>query len=102
MEVPETVTDAVRLLEAKGFRGGFKIDRGALHCASCDHLHRPAELVVHKTFRFEGATDPGDEAIVLGIEFPRCGTRGIVVSAFGPDADEGLIALTEQLSRPPD
>ncbi|MFA5883181.1 MAG: phosphoribosylpyrophosphate synthetase [Acidimicrobiia bacterium] len=102
MDVPETVTEAVRLLEAKGFRGDFRIDRGTLHCSSCGHLHRPAKLVVHETFRFEGATDPGDEAIVLGVECPRCGTLGIVVSAFGPDADDGLIGLTERLERPPD
>jgi hypothetical protein len=43
-------------------------------------------------------TDPADEAIVLGVECAACGVRGIVVSAYGPDADPQLIALLDRLA----
>ncbi|MGC1513560.1 MAG: hypothetical protein WA797_11660 [Acidimicrobiales bacterium] len=49
-------------------------------------------------FRFEGDSDPGDEAIVLGIECPACNRRGIIVSAYGPDADPHLLALLDRLA----
>ena len=52
---------------------------------------------VRHVFRFEGPTDPADEAIVLGVECPRCGYRATVVSAFGPDADQGLVDLVQVL-----
>jgi hypothetical protein len=34
---------------------------------------------------------------VLGVECPACGTRGIVVSAYGPQADPELLALLDRL-----
>jgi hypothetical protein len=96
---PATVTEAVRLLEARGYRDDFRLDEVAEACPECAHAHRPSDLVVRYTFRFEGSTDPADEAIVLGVESPSCGVRGIVVSAFGPDADEGLLELVDLLAR---
>lgn len=68
-----------------------------LRCAACDGAHGAAAVVVQHTFRFEGESDPGDEAIVLGVGIGECGARGIIVSAYGPDADPELLALIAQL-----
>jgi hypothetical protein len=100
VDAPETVTEAVRLLESRGFRGDFRLDAGAVNCKSCGRSHRPSDLVVRYVFRFEGISDPGDEAIVLGVECPQCGDRGIVVSAYGADADDQLRELQALLEQP--
>ena len=94
MDAPETVTEAMALLEAEGYTSDFRV-------ASTDDrsVHATGTLVVHRTFRFEGDSDPGDEAVVLGVECPSCGTKGIVVSAYGPDADPDLLALLDRLDR---
>ena len=97
MDAPDTVTDAVALLEAAGYASNFEVTPDAVVCPGCARAHPSAELVVERTFGFEGATDPGDEAIVLGVACPSCNLRGIVVSAYGPDADPHLIALVERL-----
>ena len=97
METAESVTQAISLLEADGYRSDFSFSKATVRCNTCGQSHPPAQLVVRHTFRFEGNTDPGDEEIVLGIECPACGTRGIVVSAFGPDASPEFIALVDQL-----
>jgi hypothetical protein len=97
VDTPETVTDAVRLLEREGFSADFTVDDSGVHCTVCDAQHAPAELRISRRFRFEGPTDPADEAIVLGVRCPTCGARGIVVSAYGPDADDQLLALIERL-----
>jgi hypothetical protein len=97
MDMPDTVTDAVRILEADGFAADFSVSNTGVHCSACSAFHRPAELRIRLRFRFEGPTDPGDSAIVLGVECPTCGAKGIVVSAYGPDADEQLLALVERL-----
>lgn len=97
MDSPETVTEAVSILEARGFSGSFRVADTEVHCHACSTGHAPSKLVVRATFRFEGASDPGDEAIVLGVECPTCGARGVVVSAFGPDADPELLALLDRL-----
>lgn len=98
MDAPETVADAVRLLAADGYTGEFSINDNAVHCGSCATACEPQRVVISRTYRFEGNTDPGDEAIVLGLECPDCGVRGVLVSAYGPDADAGLLALVEHLA----
>jgi hypothetical protein len=97
METADTVTEAIALLEADGYRTDFSFTDGTIRCTACDVAHRPPQLLVRRTFRFEGDTDPGDEAIVLGIECPACGMRGVVVSAFGPDASPEFIELLTHL-----
>jgi hypothetical protein len=98
VDTPETVADAVRLLEADGYTGEFSINDNAVHCGSCATACEPTRVVISRTYRFEGNTDPGDEAIVLGLECPDCGVKGVLVSAYGPDADAGLLALVEHLN----
>ena len=99
MDVPETVAEAVRLLESDGYSGEFYLDAMMVHCGVCTRAHEPAQIKINRTFRFEGVTDPGDEAIVLGLECPDCGARGVLVSAYGPDADAALLALVEHLGK---
>jgi hypothetical protein len=85
-----TVTDAVALLGREGYGDDLHLDGEGLDCRSCGTSH-PADLVeVDRVFRFEGPSDPADEAIVLGLHCPACGARGSLVSAFGPDADPAL------------
>lgn len=96
METAASVTEAITLLEADGYRSDSFSD-GTVRCHACGLPHQPAQLVVRHTFRFEGDTDPGDEAIVLGVECPVCEIRGIVVSAYGPDASPEFIALLRHL-----
>jgi hypothetical protein len=98
VDAPETVADAVRLLEDDGYVGEFSLDADAVHCGSCSQVCEPTRVTISRTYRFEGNTDPADEAIVLGLECPDCGVKGILVSAYGPDADAGLLALVEHLA----
>ena len=100
MQTAASVTEAIRLLEADGYRSDFSLADGSVHCGACGRAHPPVQLVVRHTFRFEGDTDPGDEAIVLGVECPACGVRGIIVSAFGPEASAEFVELAQHLDRP--
>ena len=68
------------------------------HSPSNQALTSPS-LQVTQTYRYEGNTDPRDESVVFGIVCPGCGARGIVVSAYGPDADPEIFDLLTRLSR---
>ena len=96
---PETVTDAIRFLESEGYDANISIADQSLHCSECGAPYAVGDVVVDYTFRFEGPTDPGDEAIVLGLELPSCGAKGVVVSAYGPDADPELLDVVAALAR---
>ena len=94
---PDTVTEAVALLTAEGYTHDFNLDadQGTTTCPACAATHALAALpnaIVERQYRFEGESDPGDEMIVLGIRCPACGERGVLASAFGPDADPALFA----------
>ena len=84
---PDTVTEAVQLLLADGYTGEIEILRGKVCCSTCATAHPFDRLVADHVYRFEGASDPGDEAIVIGVTCPACGAKGVLVSAYGPDAD---------------
>jgi hypothetical protein len=98
---PDTVTEAVALLRAEGYTDDFDQNGAGFTCGACGAAHRLEEGVVEQVFRFEGPSDPGDEAIVLGVRCATCGRRGIVVSAFGPDADPAAFAHLINLGTPP-
>lgn len=90
---PSTVTEAVSLLSEEGYTAEL-----GLHEDSPHSDHDPGHLTIERVFRFEGDSDPADEAIVIGVFCPDCNARGTVVSAYGHGADPDLLA---RLSRHP-
>lgn len=101
-EAPDTVTDALRILAADGYTADFNLANAALHCPSCQGRHPLEQAVAERVYRFEGPSDPADEAIVLGVRCPRCGALGTIVSAFGPDADPETLKRLALVARGPE
>jgi hypothetical protein len=98
VDAPETVADAVRLLQASGYTDDLDLTATGVHCERCDREHEPERLLVTHTYRFEGPSDPADEAIVLGVQCTTCGGRAVIVSAYGPEADPRLFEMLARLS----
>ena len=89
---PETVLEAVQLLEREGYSANTTVhEDGTIMCGACRETHPIDGALVDQVFRFEGMSDPDDEAIVLGMQCPACGVRGVIVSAFGPNAEPELL-----------
>jgi hypothetical protein len=99
MDAPETVTEAIRQLEAQGYDANFRIDAAGVHCGACGTGHMPERLVVTEMARFEGNSDPGDEEVVFAVECPDCGAKGIVVSAYGSAADPEVFEILTRLTK---
>jgi len=99
-EQPDTVLEAVQQLDAEGFGGSFSLRDDDLNCSVCGKGHSPSTAEVVRVFRFEGASDPDEEAVVYALRCPACGARGTLVSAFGPGADpevsDRLVMLDER------
>ncbi len=91
--VPDTVAEAIDRLVELGYQAEFTIADHAHQSESCRGDDGRLRFVVRRRYRYEGASDPGDEAVVAGVVCQVCGAKGIVVSAFGPDADDELIEL---------
>lgn len=83
---PDTVTEAVALLIRLGYTDDLRLDRRGV-ADPTDRVEPADAAVVDHVYRFEGPSDPADEAIVLGVQCPTIGTRGVIVAGFGPSAD---------------
>ncbi len=93
MSTPSTVTEAVTLLHELGYTDDVELVGASAACIRASRTQPLSTVIVDHTFRFEGDSDPGDEAIVLGLRFPDTDVKGVLVSAFGPDADPETAAF---------
>jgi hypothetical protein len=101
--VPDTVTEAVALLEAEGYTSALTLRSDGLGCSVCGHetaLALLSEVQVDRVYRFEGTSDPDDEMLVLGVSCPRCQARGVIVSAYGVDVDADQAEALRLLAAP--
>jgi hypothetical protein len=89
-EPPRSVLEAVQQLDAEGFGGSFVLGPHGLRCAECGAECAADTAEVVRVYRFEGPSDPDEEAVVYALRCPGCATGGTLVSAFGPGADPEL------------
>lgn len=82
-----TLVEVITGLEADGYTGDFQTGTDAvIRCLTCDVATPAARLEVKAMRRIEGASDPADMAYVAGLRCPSCGTAGVAVLRYGPEA----------------
>lgn len=76
-----------KLAKEKGIHREFRMDEsGQMTLQDTDHIYQPSDLVVLKTYRFEGASDPDDNAILYVIQ-DQHQNKGIIIDAYGVDSN---------------
>ncbi len=81
----DTVSEAVNGLKNRGFELDFNLRENCLVCH--EHRFNVNDFEIVEVYRFEGNTDPADEAVVYAIQSAD-GIKGILVSGYGISADE--------------
>jgi hypothetical protein len=84
----DTVTEAVAGLKQRGFSIDFNLETDKIICKKTPLTLTPADFEITEFYRFEGESDPADEAVVYAIE-SKNGQKGLLVTGFGVTA-EGL------------
>jgi hypothetical protein len=82
-------------LTRAGYSETFRGEAGGIRALRSGHIHRPEDLLVESIERFEGTSDPGDEAMVLALRCPGDNCRGTYTVPYGksmPTVDSELIA----------
>jgi hypothetical protein len=97
MDQMETLREAIARLERVGYRAIFRARHGGFVDLTSGRLHAPESLTVDEIVRFEGESDPGDEAVLFALR-ARDGSRGTFVATFGPYADPLGGELVRRLS----
>ena len=88
---PDTVTEALRQLAADGYGADFRLRSHGIFCPVCSEEPALEGSLVDRVYRFEGESDPGDEAIVFGLRCGNCGARGSLASGYGISAEPEVL-----------
>ena len=89
-----TVTDAINQLRAKGFTLDFNLEKNRVKVNENEFTADEIEIV--DLYRYEGASDPGDEATVYALE-SKSGLKGVLVTGYGASTDKESEELLSQL-----
>lgn len=93
----DTVTEAVNNLRQRGYDIDFNREYDCIACIAPTLSLQPNEFEITEVYRFEGPSDPADEAVVYAIE-SKHGEKGILVDGFGPSSDTASEAMVEKLA----
>lgn len=91
----DTVSAAVEGLNERGYTLDFNLEENCLVCKE-DKFHLE-DFEIVEVHRFEGNTDPADEAVVYAIESNN-GQKGILVNGYGISADPLSNEMARKLS----
>ena len=90
----DTVTDAVNGLKQRGYTKDYNLEENCIVCNEEKFHSEDFEIV--EVYRFEGESDPADEAVVYAVESNK-GDKGILVAGYGISAEDMSIEMLKKL-----
>ena len=91
----DSVAHAIDELRKKGYTEDFNLQENCLICNA--QKFNPADFDIKEVIRFEGNSDPADEAIVYGIE-STSGLKGVLVNGYGYSSEPMSEEIAKKLS----
>lgn len=89
-----TVTEALEQLRQQGFTTDFNLQENCIVCNT--NKYNPDDFEIVDVYRYEGNTDPADEATVYAIQSSD-GTKGVLVTGYGMYSDTMSEELLQKL-----
>lgn len=93
----DTVSEALNDLRQRGYSVDFNREYDCIVCHERQLSLQPNEFTITEVYRFEGPSDPADEAVVYAIE-SSSGEKGTLVDGFGPSSDTASEAMVRKLA----
>lgn len=81
----DTMSEAVNELKKRGYELDFNLQENCLICHGDKFNVDDFEIV--EVYRFEGNSDPSDEAVVYAIQ-SNSGLKGVLVNGYGISANQ--------------
>lgn len=92
----KTLSSVHTKMMQEGYTHNFKVTGQGLQLEGAEKTYSPEEVEVVNFYRFEGESDPGDNAILYVIRTSD-GTQGTLIDAYGMYADEKTNAFMQQV-----
>jgi len=90
MDEMKTLASCLNGITKDGYVENFKVtDEGQLQSLETEKIYKPEDAHIINFFRFEGASDPSDSAILYVIETTD-GAKGSLTDAYGMYADPNI------------
>lgn len=78
-----TLSQVMNKLKNEGYITEFNLRTDCLDCDSGKLKLAPEDFQIDKFYRFEGQSDPGDNAILYAVSSERHNIKGVLVNAYG-------------------
>lgn len=101
MDEMKTLASVLNKKVQDGYTENFKVTEEGLQSLETERIYKPEDVHIKNFFRFEGASDPSESAILYVIETGD-GAKGTLMDAYGmyadPDIDQ-FIKEVEDISK---
>ena len=94
----DTVSTALNSLKERGYTTDFNIAFDKIICKETTACLNPGEFEITEVYRFEGESNPSDEAVVYAVESKDEKMKGTLVNAYGTYADAMSDEMIKKLS----
>ena len=94
----DTVSTALNNLKERGYTTDFNIAFDKLICNETKACLNPHEFEITEVYRFEGESNPSDEAVIYAVESKDEKLKGTIVNAYGIYADPVSNEMVKKLS----
>lgn len=94
-----TLSQTVEGLKNQGYDLDLNMKQECLVCHQNNTVLSPDDFEIDAVYRFEGESNPDDEAVVYAISSPKYGVKGVLVNAYGLYSDGASDALVQKLQQ---
>lgn len=96
-----TLSQIMEKLRKKGLDNEIKMtDHGKMQGPGENQIYMPEDLTIIKTYRFEGDSDPGDNAVLYLLE-DKNGQIGYIMDAYGMYSSQEATGFDDFLKKIP-
>lgn len=96
-----TLSETINSLKVEGYTLDFNVDQECVICHLPKITMSPNDFEIDAVFRFEGESNPDDQAILYAISSSKHNAKGVLVNGYGISAVDTTDALIEKLNTPP-
>lgn len=96
-----TLSQTMADLKKQGYTTDFNLGTQCISCNEKELELFPNDFQIDEVHRFEGASNPDDNAILYAISSEKFSVKGLLVNGYGISADEMTNDMIEKLATHP-
>lgn len=82
-----TLSQVMKTLSERGIHREFRMNENCeMKFENSDTIYKPSDLTILKTYRFEGDSNPDDNAVLYVVK-DNAGNRGMIIDSYGADSN---------------